>query len=160
MKVRAATLADRDEIIRISKQSKFTKGVSNPMFMDTKSFEKGEVGVAVSATRGIVGFTAVHHLVRKPYTSLYYIGVDDRFRSRAVGERIVQWVIDSSPHGRIRLICELENPRAHAFYDRLGFSRVGQGANKAGQPYLIFYKCLHGHPDACECPQTEGDPVA
>jgi ribosomal protein S18 acetylase RimI-like enzyme len=156
--VRTATLADRPEIIRISKQSKYTKGVSNPMFMDDKSFEKGEVGVAFTPKLGIVGFTAVHHLVRRPYTSLYYIGVDERFRSRRIGEHIVDWVLVQSPHSRIRLICEVSNPRAHAFYERLGFTRVGRGANKSGEPYYIFYACLNGHPN-CECPKVEGEPA-
>lgn len=137
MRVRFATLEDKPEIIRISKQSKHTRGVSNPMFMPDKAFEVGEVGVAEHKGR-IVGFVAVHHLVRKPYTSLHYVGVDESARGKGAGERIVRWVMRQSPHDHIRLICDKTNHEAHKFYKKLGFRQTGEGANKAGEEYYVW----------------------
>lgn len=138
MKVRKATLEDKPEIIRISKMSKFTKGVSNPFVVSTDIYDRGEMGVAESSRHGIVGFVAVRHLVRKPWTSLHYVGVDERMRSKGVGESLVKWALKTSPHGRIRLISEKANPRSHAFYLRLGFEQTGEGANRSGEPYYVF----------------------
>lgn len=139
MKIRKAKLSDKPGIIEVAKQSKYTKGVSNPMFMPDTAFPKGEVAVAIHKDK-VIGFTAIHNLVRKPYTSLYYVGVDEKYRSKKVGEQLVKWVMDQSPHSYIRLICEVENERAHKFYERLGFSFTGEGSNKAGEPYYI-YEC-------------------
>lgn len=143
LRVRRAELEDHDKILAIGKMSPYTKGVSNPMFLDPASYDKGWVAVAevVKNNRAvIVGFVVVRNLVRKPYTSLYYVGVHEEARSRGIGERLVEWAYEQSPHQRVRLICEKENERAHEFYERVGYRCVGEGANKAGEPYYIYVK--------------------
>lgn len=137
VKIRAATEADVPEIVRISKQSPYTKGVTNPRVVSPDTIARGEMGVAATK-QGLIAFVAVRHLVRKPWTTLHYIGVDERYRSQGIGERLVRWVMRNSPHGRIRLISEMSNPRSHGFYQRLGFELTGEGANRSGEPYYIF----------------------
>lgn len=137
-KVHTATLDDKDGIIRVAKMNKYTKGVSNPMFMNDASFDKGWVGVVRTKSGTVCGFTVVRHLVRYPYTSLYYVGVAPGHQGHGVGLSLVRWVMKHSPHGCIRLICEQENTDSVDWYKRHGFRVIEEGANKANEPYWRF----------------------
>lgn len=142
-RIRQAELDEHDRIVKIGATSPYTKGVSNPMFLDEKSYEKGWVAVAEaripeSSKSTLLGFVVVRNLVRKPYTSLYYVGVHPAARSKGIGEKLVQWAYEQSPHDRVRLIVEQENERAHSFYENMGFRYIGEGSNKAGEPYRIY----------------------
>ncbi len=140
MGVRYAQLEDRRAINRIARQSPYTKGAIGQMFMPEIAFHRGEVLVARSRHGQVVGFTAIRHLSQKskPWTSLHYVGIDEDWRGRGIGEALVRRVLAESPHGCVRLKCEVENKRAHRFYKRMGFKRIGKGANRAGVPYYEY----------------------
>ncbi len=137
MKIRKAKWRDRESIFSIGKQSHHTSGVSNPMFFGKHTIQRGEAAVAEHDGE-IYGFVVVRHLVRKPFTSLYYVGVGSAARSRGLGELLVRWALRTSPHGRIRLICDIDNEKAHTFYERLGFQWTDTGMNKSGERYFVF----------------------
>lgn len=134
VKVFTATQEDHEGILRVAKMSKYTKGVSNPMFLSPKSYERGWVGV-VRKAGAVVGFVVVRHLVRGDYTSLYYIGTDPEYQGKGVGSALVRWVFEHSPHGVIQLICEKSNPDSVSWYRTHGFTLDGDGENKSGDPY-------------------------
>lgn len=136
-RIRRATREDWPAITAIAKHSPYTKGVTNPRVVAPDTIERGEMAVCEAGGK-VVGFVAVRHLVRKPYTSLHYVGVDPEWRSRGVGERLVRWAWRKSPHKAVRLLCEIENKPAHKFYRRLGFKQVDRGANAAGTPYYVY----------------------
>jgi ribosomal protein S18 acetylase RimI-like enzyme len=135
--IRRADREDWPAIVDIAKTSPYTKGVTNPRVVAADTIERGEMAVC-EVDDEVVGFVAVRHLVRKPYTSLHYVGVHPEWRSKGIGERLVAWAQRNSPHGTVRLLCEIENKPAHKFYKRLGFERVERGANASGQPYYVY----------------------
>jgi ribosomal-protein-alanine N-acetyltransferase len=136
--IRRATREDWPAVTAIAKTSPYTKGVTNPRVVAADTIERGELAVCV-ADGEVVGFVAVRHLVRKPYTSLHYVGVHPEWRSRGVGERLVRWAWKHSPHKTVRLLCEVANKPAHKFYKRMGFKEVRRGANSAGEPYIEYF---------------------
>jgi ribosomal protein S18 acetylase RimI-like enzyme len=136
-RIRRATREDWPAITAIAKTSAYTKGVTNPRVVAADTIERGEMAVC-EADGQVVGFVAVRHLVRHPWTKLHYIGVQPEFRSRGVGEYLEKWAMRTSPHKCIRLLCEVENKPAHKWYRRLGYEVVDRGANSAGQPYLVY----------------------
>lgn len=136
-RIRRATREDWPAITAIAKHSPYTKGVTNPRVVAADTIERGEMAVC-EADGQVVGFVAVRHLVRHPWTKLHYIGVLPEYRSRFVGEHLEKWVMKKSPHGCIRLLCEIENKPAHKFYKRLGYQVVDRGQNSAGTPYFVY----------------------
>src|SRR5882724_6203196 len=110
MKVRAATKKQHEAICVVAKQNKYTSGAANPHYLSDSAYEKGWVGVVRVKNRPrIAGFVVVRHLIRDTYTSLYYVGVDQAYQHLGVGSALVEWALDTSPHGRVRLICEHTN---------------------------------------------------
>lgn len=96
---------------------------------------KGHVHVAVAASYedAVVGFAVAPHLVRKPWTSVYEIGVHPDYQRHGVGAAFIAYLCRSSPWGTIRLVCDGRNDKALAFYDRLGFRPLGIRHNRAGE---------------------------
>ena len=136
MNVLRAALKDDPALCAIAKQHKHTRDFCSILFI-RRSLEElylaGGIGKAVERNR-IVGFVCAKHLVRKPYTSIYYMGVDREHLGRGVGRELVHWTLERSPHHRIQLICEEIND-ALAFYYRIGFRLLEQGSTKSGKPY-------------------------
>lgn len=138
MKVRVAKKSDYEGIKQIVKQSKHLWGTLSPMFLAEETWKRKEMAVAERKGR-IVGYVLIRNLKRKPWTSLHYIGVDEMHRGTGVGEKLVGWVMEQSPHNLIRLICSKDNEEAHKFYKRLDFVQEGEGSNKAGEEYYIWW---------------------
>lgn len=127
--LRPAKSEDHDEILKIAKQSKYTKDFSNRvMFSSDDAYEKGWIRVA-EVDGKIVGFTCVRHAKRWPETILYFIGVDDEHKSQGIGEDMIHMVMASGPHSRMRLNVMKDNVRAQQFYERLGFEVSGVAIN-------------------------------
>lgn len=103
-------------------------------FADT--YNRGLVNGAW-ADQDLVGFMVSKHLMRKPWSSLYEVGVLPGWRRHGVGAALVDWLLAESPHHRIRLVCSPDNMGALAFYTRLGFHVVGhERTNRAGEPIV------------------------
>lgn len=130
MNVRCATIDDWPAIERVAKLSKYTREATGPHYLSQAALDKGWVGVIGEPVHG---FVIVRHLVRKPYTSLYYVGVDPAHQGEGSGKALVQWALDTSPHGCVRLVCDKENHAALSWYYRHGFMRDGDGADKSGR---------------------------
>lgn len=145
MNIRPATMADRDELVRISKTHKAGNGFTNAlMFSGQVHFDKGWLRVAEIDGK-IVGFTCFRHK-RFKHTKLYYIMVDPAARrgmdldkktveagtvSKGIGQALLDDLIKCSPHKALRLDCLKANTGALAFYDKNGFEYVGEGLNDA-----------------------------
>lgn len=138
MRIRLGTPQDLDGIKRIMKQSKHLRGTTSPMFLGKDIYERKELAVAEHKGR-LYGYVLIRNLVRKPWTSLHYVGVDESARGRGLGKRLVNWTMRQSPHGLIRLICSKDNIEAHKFYKSMDFVQLGEGANKAGEEYYVFW---------------------
>lgn len=138
MKIRKAKWEEHKRVCEVARLSKFTKGFASGglRFVDSY-YQRGEVLVAEAHGR-LLGFACVRHCVRRPYTSVYYIGATEN--GRGVGRALLRQVLKESPHTCIQLISEKENKQGLGFYRHIGFTIQGEGANRAGVPYwrLVF----------------------
>jgi ribosomal protein S18 acetylase RimI-like enzyme len=138
--IRVARPADDPLVVALSKLDRFTRDLTAvyaradlDTFYENRSVLLGYVRNPRSITA--VGFLYGRHLVRRPYSSLYYMGVDPEARSHGVGRAMVSLFLSHSPHGCIQLVCDEPNP-ANEFYARVGFQRIGEGASKKGVPFI------------------------
>lgn len=68
----------------------------------------------------IVGAALVNHCVRKPQTTLYDIAVCETHRNGGVGSRLVEKIVDETPHDKIIAKCPIDLP-ANQFYNCSGW---------------------------------------
>lgn len=130
--IRTATPADHKAILQVAKQSKYTKDFSNQvMFSSDAAYEKGWIRV-LEMDGKIVGFTCIREKVRQPETVLYFIGVDGSAKGQGVGKKLIQDIIDRTKHRCLALNVAKANEEARAFYDRLGFTTVGESLKGTG----------------------------
>ena len=129
VKIRNATSKDHEEILKIARTSPYTKDFSNRlMFSSDAAYKKGWIKVATHK-RKIIGFTCIRHKVREPVTVLYFIAINLKFRSKNVGELLIEEVMWEGPHTRMELNVAKDN-RAVSFYIRNGFHRIGDALNE------------------------------
>lgn len=132
LKVRRAKTEKQVSIVKdLAALDKHTRGATSPMNLNDNAIEKGWVVLGYEGKRA-VGFMVVRHCVREPHTSLYYIGIHPDHKGKGYGEDMVWWLLDDSPHRRIRLVCEVDNEAANAFYKRIGFEHQGTSMTKGG----------------------------
>mgnify|MGYP000844613663 CR=1 FL=1 len=126
---RKAVEEDHVALVKLAKTSKYTKDFSNRvMFSSPLVYEKG--WIAVAEVKGqIVGFSCVRHKTRWPETVLYFIIIDEAYRSLKIGEKLIEYVMNDGPHTSMRLNVMKDNEAAKRFYDRLGFNVVGYAIN-------------------------------
>lgn len=128
------------EICSIAVQSKYTKDFSRILFVRQaieEHYQKEHVGVAVDKNK-IIGFVLVNHLKRKPYSSIYYMGVDKENKMGGVGRALVKWALNSSPWKALQLICEEANVEGSRFYPAVGFKEIEKGTVGKGRVYTRF----------------------
>ena len=97
----------------IAKLSKFTKGLSGVIGLEDY-YQKEWIGV----DQNINGFVCLRHLVRKPYTSIYYLGVRPEGMGQGIGRALIEWAKATSQHREIVLLSEKENRKALNFYHK------------------------------------------
>ncbi len=153
MKITKAVWEDHAEILKLSAQSKFTKGFSGVGMGSVKTYyDRGWVSI-IRQRGAIVAFLCVHHCVRKPFlragkalyytkfaryyhrvhSSVYYVGTS--VPRKGLGTALIQHAVKASPNALLELVSEKENEQGLAFYKHLGFQVVGEGSNSAGVPY-------------------------
>lgn len=139
MRVIRATLKDDKAIIALAKESEYTKGFLEVYARISleKLYAKSYVGIVKRQAR-VIGFVYSHHLVRKPYSSIYYMGVNKEFRNLGLGKLMVEWVLGKSPHSNIKLSCESDNTLGMKFYRTLGFKKLGSSVNKKGKELIYL----------------------
>ena len=141
--VSLAVWEDHKEILKLSRQSPYTKTFGDVRFVQ-EYYTKGWIFKASQGGK-IVGFACIRHCVRSPYTTIYYLGVSDSYQGRGVGRRIEREVEKSSPHEEIRLGVEEENESGQEFWRRLGFVVSGKvTTTKSGKQIHEFVKKLTG----------------
>lgn len=137
MKVLLAEFEDHPAIKQLARQDKYSRDFCSVPSVGINTehlYAVGGVGKAVVGKR-LVGFVNFKHLQRKPFSSIYYMGVDPNHRRQGVGGKLVQWVMDTSPHKIIQLTCYNANEAAQKFYHRLGFRVIEDSFDKHGNPY-------------------------
>lgn len=133
LKIEKAKWADHKDISAVAKLSKFSKGFAGGGLRYIESYY--EAGwVYVKRTRGkIVGFVCVRHCTREPHTSIYYLGVSEK--RKGIGRALLKAALKDSKWKCLELVSEKENEEGFAFYKKLGFKVIGEGANSKGVPY-------------------------
>jgi ribosomal protein S18 acetylase RimI-like enzyme len=143
VRVRKAVLAEDPTVCDVAKLSKYTKDFATLNYIREEIqnlYLKGFVGVATSGSK-LCGFVYVRHLVLKsrPVSVIHYLGVCPDTTGKGVGRALVEWALNTSPHGVVQLGVEERNTEAVAFYDKLGFSRIGLtavGPKNRPRPYI------------------------
>ncbi len=129
--IRTATPADHKAILQVAKQSKYTKDFSNQvMFSSEAAYAKGWIRVKEVGGE-IVGFTCIREKVRSPETVLYFIGVHPKVTGCGIGQELIQDIMDRTKHRCMTLNVSKDNS-AKQFYDKLGFSVVGESLKGTG----------------------------
>lgn len=127
---RAATIADKPLVDSLVKAcGRFVKTYSGIRNLD-ELYRKGSVHVA--EFEEIVGFAVAPHLVKKPWTSIYEIGVHPDCQRRGIGRQFIAYLMDESPYRHLRLVCDARNTTGLRFYAELGFVGVGKRRNRSG----------------------------
>jgi GNAT superfamily N-acetyltransferase len=83
-----------------------------------------EEGGTVAGWLQVVG---THYIDSEPFALITGLVVDGALRSRGIGAALVDAAMDwaaSHGYGMIRVRSNVVRERTHAFYERLGFSRV------------------------------------
>lgn len=139
---RTASLDDKPRVAALVKAcGKFVKTYSGIRNLD-ELYRKGYVTLAVLDDRvgaldeEIVGFAVAPHLVKKPWTSIYEIGVHPDHQREGIGREFIAYLLKESPYRHLRLVCDERNMSGLIFYSALGFEGVGRRRNRSGD--VIF----------------------
>ena len=141
LKFRTATLEDKPTVDALVKAcGRFVKTYSGIRNLD-ELYRKGSVTVATF--RGdIIGFAVAPHLVKKPWTSIYEIGVHPEYQRQGIGRAFIAYLLDNSPYRHLRLVCDARNTAGLRFYSDLGFVGIDKRQNRSGD--TIFDLALRG----------------
>jgi ribosomal protein S18 acetylase RimI-like enzyme len=133
---RTATLGDKPLVGELVKAcGKFVRTYSGIRNLD-ELYRKGFVTVAVVdevIDEKIVGFAVAPHLIKKPWTSIYEIGVHPDYQRQGIGRAFIVHLANESPYRRLRLVCDARNVNGLHFYTDLGFAAVGKRQNRSGE---------------------------
>jgi ribosomal protein S18 acetylase RimI-like enzyme len=121
--IRKAKIAEHDAIRKIAHQTSYTKAFSNMIFSGDDCYADGRIRVAVSKGK-IVGFTCFRHRKRNPATVLYFIGVDEQYRGKGIGQQLIR-DLGAGTELELELNVMKDNPAFHAFC-KAGFVKVGE----------------------------------
>lgn len=125
--VEVLRLRDDKTACRVAKASgKFARDFASIMFVrqGIKRLYERQAVLGAWVRGQLVGFCCAPHLIRKPHTSIYYMGVLPEYRQSGAGKALVREALKRSPHGRLELVCEQGNPEGLAFYKALGFKQI------------------------------------
>ena len=124
---------DHKRLCAIARMDSETKGFCD-VYYPREYYENGWIWVAES-NEDPVGFVCIRHCVKRPYTSLYYMGVRPFTQGRGIGTQLLECVKDSSPWGVIELGCSKTNEDGLRFWQREGFEVFDQDADKKGNEF-------------------------
>jgi ribosomal protein S18 acetylase RimI-like enzyme len=131
--IQTATLQDHAAIMRVAKQTPWTKDFGNQLrYSSPQNYERGWILVAkvpnLEATPGVykvIGFACFRPKVRQPETTLYFVGVDPAARRRGIGWALIEHMMAQVVPPKLVLKCGKNNPDAKKFYDKHQFRTVG-----------------------------------
>lgn len=138
VKFRPALGSERAEVEAVVKAcGKYVRTYSGIMSLD-RLWANGSVHVGLDHDQPgspIVAFAVAPHLVRKPWTSVYEIGVHPDHQRRGIGAEFIRYLLRASPHRQLRLVCDVTNTGGLAFYESLGFVKLAKDprTNRTGE---------------------------
>jgi len=107
---------------------------------DREYYEKGEILKAVRGNE-IVGFACVRHCIKRPYTTIYYLGVALAERGKGIGRMLEERVEEDSKHPTIKIGIEEDNTDGILFWESLGFENSQRTTTtKSGKTIIEFNK--------------------
>lgn len=124
VEVRPLKLREDPVVCSLAKLSgRFARDFASILFIrrSLEQLYRSEAVLGAFARESLVGFCCCKHLVRKPHSSIYYMGVHPEFRQLGAGKALVQSALRASPWHRLELVCEEDNTEGMAFYKALGF---------------------------------------
>jgi ribosomal protein S18 acetylase RimI-like enzyme len=125
-------MADRPNIEPLVKAcGKYVRTYSGIRNLE-KLYRNGSVVVA-EIDNEIIGFAVAPHLVKKPWTSIYEIGVHPDHQRQGIGRQFIFYIVENSPYRHVRLVCDARNTQGLHFYADLGFKNVGKRQNRSGE---------------------------
>lgn len=109
---------------------------------DLKSYyDKGWVALVLDGD-DIVGFWLIRHGTRNGWTTIHEIGVVPEFQRQGYGAAMIVWLLTTSPHRRLRLVCDARNTSGLEFYKDQGFWSRGARQNRSGDTIIDLEVCL------------------
>lgn len=102
----------------------------------------GETKEGGSATGRVVGCTALS-IIWADLAEVRSLAVDEEYRGRGIGRRLVEWSADEARRLQIRRLMTLTYEQA--FFEKLGFEVVG----KDSLPLKVWSDCVR-------CPKRDG----
>lgn len=130
--IRKAKKTDHKRILELAKMSPHTRDYGHMMFSGDEAYKKGWIRVFDAGRGGILGFTCVRHKVRDPETSLYFIGIHSKCQRQGMGEQLLEDLKKETPHDRIILNVMKDNKQAIQFYEKHGFTCLGDSLKGKG----------------------------
>lgn len=128
-----AVIQHHSEILKLAKESKYTKDFGHMMFSGKEMYDKGWISIALKDDDDdIVGFSCVRHKVRQPATSIYFIGVSNKVRNKGIGTKLLKQIERTTPHKVLELNCEKDNDEALSFYRKHGFDAIEESLKGKG----------------------------
>lgn len=127
MIIRNATFkGDHDRILAISQEHPdLNKFRDRRIFSPDEAYDSGWIRVAETDYGEVVGFTCARRLIRKPQTSLYFIGITTKWRNKGVGTKLMNDLEKRSNHEwsdkSIRLKVTPTNHNAVDFFLHRGY---------------------------------------
>jgi len=131
MVIRLAQISDSSAIADLSTQLGYPSHPEETEVRLRDALDRGDGAILVADEEGaVVGWLQVvgtHTIDSDPCALIAGLVVDEARRSRGIGAALVEAAVEwAAEHGyrTIRVRSNVVRERAHAFYERLGFSRV------------------------------------
>jgi len=131
MLIRPAQLSDASAIADLSTQLGYPSRPEETEARLRDVLDRSDGSILIAEEGGaVIGWLQVvgtHYIDSDPFALITGLVVDESRRSRGIGaalvEAAVEWAAEHG-YGTIRVRSNVVRERAHAFYERLGFSRV------------------------------------
>ncbi len=130
--IRFAKFEEHDKIMKLAKRSKYTRDFSNHIFSGESMYSKNWIAIQKDALGDVMGFYCVRHKVRTPATTLYFIGVDQKYWGEGNASELLQHMKDNTPHRCIELNCMKDNVEGLKFYEKHNFEIKGDSLKGLG----------------------------
>lgn len=138
MRIVAANYSDHKELLKLARQSPYTKG-----FADVRYVQEYYERDWILRTWNMAAFACIRHCVRSPWTTIYYLGVAPEARGKGLGAAMVREISLRTPHGELRCGVDEANLEGQAFWKAMGFRRFGLATtNKKGGRIIQLRKIL------------------
>jgi len=131
LRIRQATVDDHKDIVKIAKQSKYTKDYSNMIFSGPDCYEQGRIRVLVQ-DKTTLGFSCVRKRKRDNVTVLYFIGIEETRRGNGLGSLLLADLEERSSSIELKV---MKDNQAYRLYSRRGYVVIEESYE--GKAYVM-----------------------